>query len=73
MASKDPDFYRSRNANFQRVDPPEYVAFRKADGDSTLAVIARLEARDTVGNQLGRWFSASDDTESFPIVRSVPR
>ena len=45
MASKDPNFYRSRNANFYRLDPPEYVAFRKADGDSTLAVIARLERR----------------------------
>lgn len=69
MASKDPNFYRSRNANFQRVDPPEYVAFRKADGDSTLAVIARLEARDTVGNQLGRWFSALTPNGDF---RDVP-
>jgi hypothetical protein len=69
MASKDPNFYRSRNANFYRLDPPEYVAFRKADGDSTLAVIARLEARDVVGHQLGHWFSALTPDGDF---RDVP-
>ena len=81
MASKDPNFYRSRNANFYRLDPPEYVAFRKVDGDSTLAVIARLEARDVVGHQLGHWFSALTpngdfrdvpvDTERYGIDESV--
>ena len=69
MASKDPNFYRSRNANFYRLDPPEYVAFRQADGDSTLAVIARLEARDMVGHQLGHWFSALTPHGDF---RDVP-
>ena len=69
MASKDPNFYRSRNANFYRIDPPQYVAFRKADGDSRLAVIARLEARDVVGHQLGRWFSALTPNGDF---RDVP-
>ena len=69
MASKDPNFYRSRNANFYRLGPPQYVAFRKADGDSTLAVIARLEARDVVGHQLGHWFSALTPNGDF---RDVP-
>jgi hypothetical protein len=69
MASKDPNFYRSRNANFYPLDPPEYVAFRKGDGDSTLAVIARLEARDVVGHQLGHWFSALTPNGDF---RDVP-
>ena len=69
MASKDPNFYRSRNANFHRRDPPQYVAFRKGDGDSALAVIARLEARDVVGHQLGHWFSALTPNGDF---RDVP-
>jgi hypothetical protein len=69
MASMDPNFYRSRDENFYRLDPPEYVAFRKADGDSTLAVIARLEARDVVGHQLGHWFSALTPNGDF---RDVP-
>src|SRR4029450_5731783 len=69
MASKDPNFYRTRNANFYRLDPPEYVAFRKADGDSTLAVIACLEARDVVGHQLGHWFSALTPNGDY---RDVP-
>jgi hypothetical protein len=69
MASKDPNFYRARNADFHRIDPPEYVAFRKADGDSTLAVIARLEARDMDGHQLGHWFSARTPNGDF---RDVP-
>ena len=69
MASIDPNFYRSRNDNFHPLDPPEYVAFRKADGDSTLAVIARLEARDVVGHQLGHWFSALTPNGDF---RDVP-
>ena len=69
MASMDPNFYRARNDNFHRLDPPEYVAFRKADGDSTLAVIARLEARDVVGHQLGHWFSALTPNGDF---RDVP-
>ena len=69
MASMDPNFYRSRNDNFHPLDPPEYVAFRKADGDSTLAVIARLEARDVVGHQLGHWFSALTPNGDF---RDVP-
>ena len=69
MASKDPNLYRSRNVHFYRVDPPEYVAFRQADGSSTLAVIARLEARDVVGHQLGHWFSALTPNGDF---RDVP-
>jgi hypothetical protein len=69
MATKDPNFYRSRNEKFYRLDPPEYVAFRKADGGSTLAVIARLEARDVVGHQLGHWFSALAPNGDF---RDVP-
>ena len=83
MASIDPNFYRSRNETFYRLDPPEYVAFRKADGDSTLAVIARLEARDVVGHQLGHWFSALTpngdfrdvpvDAEHYAIDESVAR
>ena len=69
MASMDPNFYRSRSEIFCHLDPPEYVAFRKADGDSTLAVIARLEARDVVGHQLGHWFSALTPNGDF---RDVP-
>ena len=69
MASRDPNFYRSRNATFYRLDPPQYVAFRKGDGDSALAVIARLEARDVVGHQLGHWFSALTPNGDF---RDVP-
>ena len=69
MASKDPNFYRSGAANFHRLDPPEYVAFRKTDGTSSLAVIARLEARDVLGRQLGHWFSALTPNGDF---RDVP-
>ena len=69
MASKDPNFYRFRNANFYRIDPPQYVAFRKADGHSTLAVIARLEARDVIGHQFGHWFSTLTPNGDF---RDVP-
>ena len=69
MASMDPNFYRSRSEIFCHLDPPEYVAFRKADGDSTLAVIARLEVRDVVGHQLGHWFSALTPNGDF---RDVP-
>jgi hypothetical protein len=54
---------------FERIDPPRYVAFRKAQGGSTLAVVASLEARDTVGHQLGRWFSELTPNGDF---RDVP-
>jgi hypothetical protein len=46
-----------KDGAFERIDPPQYVAFRKADGRSTLTVIARLEARDMMGHHLGHWFS----------------
>ena len=54
---------------YERIDPPRYVAFRKLSGSSTLAVIASLEARDTVGHQLGRWFSELTPDGDF---RDVP-
>lgn len=57
------------NGTFERIDPPRYVAFRKAQGDSTLAVIASLELRDSVGHQLGRWFSELTPNGDF---REVP-
>jgi hypothetical protein len=66
---------------YERIDPPQYVAFRKASGGSTLVVIASLEARDTVGHQLGRWYSELTpdgdfrdvpvDAESYGIDESV--
>jgi hypothetical protein len=57
------------DGTFKPIDPPRYVAFRKANGDSTLAVIASLEARDTVGHQMGRWFSELTPNGDF---RDVP-
>ena len=57
------------NGAFERIDPPQYVAFRKASGGSTLTVIARLEARDMVGHHLGRWFSELTPNGYF---RDVP-
>ena len=54
---------------FERIDPPQYVAFRKAEGGSTLTVIARLEARDMVGHHLGHWFSELTPNGHF---RDVP-
>jgi len=59
----------NRDGAFERIDPPQYVAFRKANGGSTLAVIARLEARDMVGHHLGYWFSALTPNGHF---RDVP-
>ena len=66
---------------FERMDPPQYVAFRKPSGDSTLVVIAKLEARDEVGHHLGYWFSeltpdgdfrdVSIDADSYGIDESV--
>ena len=58
-----------QDGTFERIDPPRYVAFRKAQGDSTLAVIASLELRDSVGHQLGRWFSELTPNGDF---RDVP-
>ena len=69
MASQDPNFYRSKNSDFYRIDPPQYVAFRKADGGSMLPVIARVEVRDEVGLQLGCWFSPLTPNGDF---RHVP-
>src|SRR5262245_792050 len=57
------------DGTFQRIDPPQYVAFRKASGGATLTVIASLEARDTVGHQLGHWFSELTPNGDF---RDVP-
>jgi hypothetical protein len=54
---------------FERIDPPRYVAFRKAFGSATLAVVASLEARDMVGHQLGHWFSELTPNGDF---RDVP-
>jgi len=69
------------DGTFERIDPPQYVAFRKANGSSTLVVIASLEARDSVGHQLGRWFSELTpngdfadvpvDAESYGIDESI--
>jgi hypothetical protein len=58
-----------KDGHFERIDPPQYVAFRKAEGDSTLAVIASLEARDVVGHQLGHWFSERTPDGDF---RDIP-
>lgn len=58
-----------KDGTFERIDPPQYVAFRKAFGGATLAVIASLEARDTVGHQLGHWFSELTPNGDF---RDVP-
>ena len=57
------------DGTFERIDPPRYVAFRKANGDSMVAVIASLEARDTVGHQMGHWFSELTPNGDF---RDVP-
>ena len=57
------------DGTFERIDPPRYVAFRKAFGGATFAVIASLEARDTVGHQLGHWFSELTPNGDF---RDVP-
>jgi len=57
------------NGAFERIDPPQYVAFRKASGGSMLTVIAKLEARDIVGHHLGRWFSELTPNGHF---RDVP-
>ena len=57
------------NGPFERIDPPQYVAFRKASGGSMLTVIAKLEARDIVGHHLGRWFSELTPNGHF---RDVP-
>ena len=59
---------------FDRIDPPRYVAFRKAQGGSTLAVVASLELRDSVGYQLGRWFSEltpNGDFRDVPVMQRV--
>ena len=58
-----------KDGTFERMDPPQYVAFRKTSGGSTLAVIARLEARDMVGHHLGRWFS---ELTPDGVLRDVP-
>jgi hypothetical protein len=69
MASKDPNFYRLRNANFYRIDPPQYVAFRKADGHSTLAVIARLEPATCSGISSGAGSARLHPMEIFATCR----
>jgi hypothetical protein len=58
-----------KHGTFERIDPPQYVAFRKANGAATLTVIASLEARDLIGHQLGRWFSELTPDGDF---RDVP-
>jgi len=58
-----------KDGAFERIDPPQYVAFRKANGGSTLTVIARLEARDMDGHHLGYWFSELTPNGHF---RDVP-
>jgi hypothetical protein len=57
------------NGAFERIDPPRYVAFREASGESTLTVVARLEARDLVGHHLGYWFS---EVTPNGLLRDVP-
>jgi hypothetical protein len=57
------------DGNFDRIDPPQYVAFRKVRGTSTLAVIASVEGRDRCGYQLGRWFS---ERTPHGVFRNVP-
>ena len=57
------------DGNFDRIDPPRYVAFRRVRGTSTLAVIASVEARDRSGYQLGRWFS---ERTPHGVFRNVP-
>jgi hypothetical protein len=59
----------AEDGNFERIDPPRYVAFRKVRGTSTLAVIASVEARDRCGYQLGRWFS---ERTPHGVFRNVP-
>ena len=56
------------DGTFERIDPPRYVAFRKANGSSTLVVVASLEARDSVGHQLGHWFSELTPNGDFADV-----
>src|SRR5688500_1002684 len=58
-----------KDGAFERLDPPHYVAFRKPSGGSTLAVVAKLEARDTLGHHLGRWFS---ELTPNGVFRDVP-
>jgi len=41
----------------ERIDPPQYVAFRHSAGDSVLTVIASIELRDVLGHQCGHWYS----------------
>src|SRR4029453_9578475 len=57
------------DGNFDRIDPPRYVAFRRVRGTTTLAVIASVEARDRCGYQLGRWFS---ERTPHGVFRHVP-
>src|SRR5688572_6445481 len=57
-----------QDGTFERIDPPRYVGFRKAQGDSTLAVIASLELRDSVGHQLGRWFSGINESIAEDLI-----
>ena len=54
---------------FVRINPPRYVAFREANGGSTLTVVARLEARDGAGHHLGCWFS---EVAPYGDFRDVP-
>jgi hypothetical protein len=41
----------------ERIDPPQYSAFRIADGGRTLTVIERREKRDSSGRCWSTWFS----------------
>ena len=59
----------AEKGTFVRINPPRYVAFREANGRSTLTVIARLEARDGAGHHLGCWFS---EVSPYGDFRDVP-
>ena len=59
----------AEKGTFMRINPPRYVAFREANGSSTLTVIARLEARDGAGHHLGCWFS---EVAPYGDFRDVP-
>ncbi len=41
----------------ERIDPPQYSAFRIADGGRMLTVIERREKRDSRGRCWSTWFS----------------
>src|SRR5262245_34641470 len=47
------------------VNPPVYLAFCTGEGASRLAVIARIESKDSVGRLWGHWYSSRTQKGEF--------